>query len=636
MALSETFQTAINNAKDVKKHVLDQQTAAITRAQNSQTHAQDRIAQIASLAAFLPTNDEMPKAPDRRFDLAYKLSSGHADDAIVSQVVSTVNSVATDLSQEFRLDKVTPAKAVSIREFSPSVSRLNIPDVPEPNALPGFPDAPDVNPVNLPDRPALNRPNMPDLVEIRIPEFAFDPLQPFTEASPEWAGSSVSTVLQWAETPYQPVLMDEEIAVIRRMWAGGTGLPAAVEQALWERAASREDTAISRDISAAATEFSGRGFTMPPGMLVNRIDAIRTEGALRKQGLGRDILVKITDTHIENLRFACTQALAAEQVMVGIWGQMAQRQFDAAKVQLDGELALLNANIAIYNAQQSAWRNAMELRRMDLEERAQDLQRMKLILDGEIAKGTINEQRVRVFSEMYKALQADVDIYRAEMEGAKVESDVQRLGIERFKAEVEAVGEAVKADKLRYDAYASRIQGEAAKAQMLQAQGAAYSAYVSGQVANAEIAIKNQQAEIATAELSLRAYTAAMEAKKAVISGALGIASARISSMQAETEKMAAEARIVTAGAELELKMHEGNIRTDIALYETEIRKYLAAQEHTLRIAGHQLEAAKAVAQAQSTLAAGAMAGISLSSSVSGGGAVSASAADNMNTSVKL
>ncbi|HEY9247699.1 MAG TPA: hypothetical protein VIO38_01130, partial [Rariglobus sp.] len=301
MALSSTFQTAIDNANAIKDHVLDKQTDAIERAQDSQTLAQDRITQIASMAALLPTNDVMPKAPDRKFNLKYEFSGRHTNDPIVDQVVSTVNNVATDLSQVFTPNGITPANAVSIREFSPSVSRIDIPGAPEPGALPGFPDVPDVSPINLPDRPVLNRPNMPDLVDIRIPEFAFESLQPFTEASPEWVGSSVSTVLQWTETPYQPVLMDEEAAVIRRMWVGGTGLPPAVEQALWERAASREDTALSRDISAAATEFAGRGFTMPPGMLVNRIDAIRTEGALRKQGLGRDILVKITDTHIENL-----------------------------------------------------------------------------------------------------------------------------------------------------------------------------------------------------------------------------------------------------------------------------------------------------------------------------------------------
>lgn len=636
MSLSTTFSTAINNANQIKDHVLINQNQAIIQAQRSHATALGQIQQIASLATALPMNDKPPTPPKFDVTLEYEFSSALEDDTVVSAAAETIQAVADQLKEKYKPAEINPNQPTSIAPFRPTVQSLAIPDAPDAQPLPSLPVAPVVRGVDLPQRPALNKPLMPDLVDLRLPTFTFTPLPPFNDQSPEWEGSSVSAVLQWQERAYAPVLFDEEVEVIRRMWAGGTGLPPAVEQAMWERAASREDATAARDVSAAYIEFSGRGFSLPTGVLADRIDTIRSDAALRKQGLARDIAVKVADTHIENLRFACTQALAAENVMVGLWGQMAQRQFDAAKAQLDGELALLNANIAIYNAKQAARGVDAKVRQLALEERAQDLQRMRLELDGEIAKGTINEQRVRVFSELYKALQADVDLFKAEMDGARVESDVQRNEIERYKAEVQAIGELVTMDKNRYDAYASRVQGEAAKAQLLQAQGAAYSAYVSGQVANAEIAIKNQQADIAVAELGLRAYTAEIESKKAVISGSLGVANGRVSLLQAQTEKLAAEARIKTTGAELELKALEATMRTETSLYEVEMRKYLASQEHTLRISGYQLEAAKAVAQAQSTLAAGAMAGISISSSVNGGSSVNASAGDNVTTSVSL
>lgn len=636
MSLSTTFNTAVNNANQIKDHVLSNQTTAINRAQSSHDTALTNIQQIAALASFLPLNDKAPQPPKFKVDLEYGLDVTHGEDAVVAAAAAAVQSAADQLKEKYKPSQIAPNQPTSIETFRPAVQSLAIPDAPDAQPLPSLPVAPVAQEVALPVRPVLNKPLMPDLVDLRLPTFTFTPLPPFNDQSPEWEGSSVSAVLQWQEHTYTPILFDEEVEVIRRMWAGGTGLPPAVEQAMWERAASREDASAARDVSAAYIDFSARGFGLPTGALVDRIDTIRSDAALRKQGLARDIAIKVADTHIENLRFACTQALAAENVMIGLWNQMAQRQFDAAKVQLDSELSLLNAHIAVYNARQAARGVDAGVRRLALEERAQDLQRMRLELDGEIAKGTINEQRVRVFSELYKALQADVDLFKAEMEGARVESDVQRNEIERYKAEVQAIGELVTMDKNRYDAYASRVQGETAKAQLLQAQGAAYSAYVSGQVANAEIAIKNQQADIAVADLGLRAYMSEIESKKAVISGSLGVANARISAMQSQTEKLAAEARIKTTGAELELKALEAAMRTETSLYEVEMRKYLASQEHTLRIAGYQLEAAKAVAQAQSTLAAGAMAGISLSTSASGGSTVNANANDIVNTSVKL
>ena len=86
----------------------------------------------------------------------------------------------------------------------------------------------------------------------------------------------------------------------------------------------------------------------------------------------------------------------------GIGGaQMAQRGFEAAKVQLESELALLNAQVAIFNARQSAYQTAANVHKIALEERALELEKFKAELEAEIAKGQINEQRVKVFLGLY-------------------------------------------------------------------------------------------------------------------------------------------------------------------------------------------------------------------------------------------
>jgi hypothetical protein len=65
-------------------------------------------------------------------------------------------------------------------------------------------------------------------------------------------------------------------------------------------------------------------------------------------------------------------------------------------------------------------------------------------------------------------------------------------------------------------------------------------------------------------------------------------------------------------------------VRTNLAIYETEVRRYIAEMEQMIRTASLQLEAIKSAGQTASTLAAGAMAGISIGASISGNGAVSA------------
>ena len=604
------FENAPILVREIKDHVTGHQNELIARADATRDTAANVIRSIAeSLKAISP--DDAPAPPAPVFPRARGGSINLSD--LGGDSFGKISPVARG---RFTAHGVAPISKEDIKDFDPVFDNLTIPDAPTPRADPVFPDAPVFGEIALPVKPAGQRPNLPDLVELVIPNFAFTPLPPFDEASPEFEGSSVSAVLQWSEVPYQQTILEEEMAVVRRMWAGGTGLPPEVERALWERAASREDVAVSRDISAAATEFSGRGFTLPPGMLVNRIDAIRTEGQLKKQTLGRDVMIKVADTHIENLRFACQQAIASENVLIGLWSQMAQRGFEAAKAQLESELALLNAQVAIFNARQSAYQTAANVHKIALEERALELEKFKAELEAEVAKGQINEQRIKVFLGLYDGLKADAELYKAEMQGAQLESELQRNEVEKFKAGVQAAGELIQADKLRYDAYESRVKGETAKAQLLESQGRAYSAYVSGKVARSEIDVKNQQAELQVLDLQLRAFLGNLERDKVQLQAETAAIQATAEAHRTNTQRYTAEMGAKTALAELDMKALDSETRNMIALYDVEIRKYSNAREQLIRVASLQSDGLKAIGQMHSTLAAGAMAGISLGATI--------------------
>ena len=359
-------------------------------------------------------------------------------------------------------------------------------------------------------------------------------------------------------------------------------------------------------------------------MLVNRIDTIRTEGQIRKLGLGREVMVKIADTQIENLRFACTQAIAAEQVLVSIWTAIAGRAFDAAKIQLDSQLALLNAHIAIFNARQSAYATEATVHRAKLEGALAALQVMKMELEAELARGTLNEQKVRIFAEMNRALLTDVELFKARMQGAQLESDLQKNQVELFKIEVQAHAELLATDKIRFDGYESRVKGEVAKAGMLGAQAQAYSAYVSGRAAAADVKIKNQQSEVAIEEMKLKQFIAMVEKDKATMAAQVAGIQASVEGYKAGTARFVANTGVEIASATLQVQQSESMTRSSIALYQVEMQRSIADMEQMIRVAGIQLEALKGAAQMSATMAAGAMAGINISSSVSGGGSISA------------
>lgn len=626
-AMTGIFKEAVDRSRELQKWVMDRQTDAIDQANKMREAALQGIDEMSDFTPSLSTGLTPPTPPEltARIDADFDLPE-------LSQ--SSFGQVTPINRGDFGVSGIGPVDQIEIEAFVPGFETIQVPDAPELRDFGPVPGKPTLDAIVLPSKPELEKPLMPSMVNITIPEFIFPVMPVFNAQAPEWIDTPISTVLQWSETPYEVEILDEVLAKLRLMWEGGTGLPPAVEQALWERAASREDMAIARDVSAAAIEFSSRGFSLPPGVLVNRLDAIRADGALRKQALGRDILIKVADTQIENLRFACTQAMAAEQVLESIWAAAAQREFEAAKIQLDSQLALLNSRIAIFNAKQSAYATEATVFRAKLEAALATIQVFRAQVDAEIAKGQVNEQRVRVYSEQIKALLADLEIYKTEMSGAELQSTIQRNQIEAYKVEVQAYAEVLQADKVRFDVYESQVKGETAKAGLIESRARAYSAYVSGQSARAEIGIKNQQAEIAMSDQRLRAHIANLDKDKTLIQAQSAAIAASAEAHRANTTRFVAVAGAESSKIELQVKVAEAGMRNSLALYEVEIKRYISDMEQMIRAASLQLEALKAAGQATATMAAGAMAGTSIGASVSASAGISASGSEN--TSIAL
>lgn len=514
---------------------------------------------------------------------------------------------------------------VDIAPFVPSISGLTIPEAPVSMAPGAPPTAPTQSAITLPSAPVLEKPQFPSLEPINIPVFDFPVLPDFNATAPEFEGSPINTVLQWSEPEYQTEVMDEVIAVLRDVWAGGNGIPPAVENAMWERAAGREDLDASRQISAAMTDFSARGFTEPAGMLVARIDAIREESQIKKNALNRERTIRMAEIHVENVRWATEQGVAAENVLYAIWNNTAQRIFESAKIQLDSQLSFFNAQVAVFNAKQSAYATSAQVYKTQLDAQLSRIEVFKAELEGELARGTLNEQRVKIYGEQIRALLTDVEVYKARMEGAKVQADVNRNVLEGFKAEIQAYAAQVDADKTRFEAYDSRVKGELGKAQILDAEARSYAAYVSGQSTVADVGIKKMQADISRNELLVRQYTARLEAARTTVQAQQATIESAARAYTADTQRYTAEASAEEARYRVELAAKESEIRATLGIYEIEIRKYLADMDMLIKQAGIQLEALKAAGQVGSTLAAGAMAGINIGASLQGSGSVGAS-----------
>lgn len=615
---TDPFVQAAETVNDVEDIVRDRLSEAQSWAESSRQSAQGALDELAAFAPNLAFTGTTPTAPTLSANIGGEFNLPNLD----AEVFGAISDAVTPAPS---LPDIPDIPDIDVTPYVPSITGLSIPDAPVFTAPADAPERPVTGDVDIPVAPVLDKPAFPSLDSITIPTFEFPTLPTFDATAPEFEGTPVAAILQWSPGEYLNEIIDEAADKIRTMWAGGSGLPPAVEQAMWERAAAREDLAIARDIAAATVEFSSRGFTMPQGALVARIDAIREEGQIKKLGLNREITIKVAEWQIENLRFAVTQALAAEQTYFNIWNNIAQREFEAAKIQLDSQLALYNAQVALFNARMTAYNTEATIFEVRLKGELSRIEVFKAQLEGELARGTLNEQRVRIYSEQIKALLTDIEIYKAQMQGAGVQADVIKTQIDGYRADVQAYAERINADKVRFEAYEAQVKGELGKANILESESRAYASYVQGRATVSEAQIKNVQTKLEKNRLLIQQYQAQLEADKTRMQAQIAVVDANAKAYTANTQRYVAATGVEEARYKLELGAKEAEMRSAIALYEVEVRKYIADMEQLIRKAQLQLEAITAAGQAASTMAAGAMAGVSVGASLSGSGSVGAS-----------
>lgn len=156
--------------------------------------------------------------------------------------------------------------------------------------------------------------------------------------------------------PDYGVHIDDLQARVTAMLNGESGLPRAIEDAIWERGRSR----IGKDYLAltqtVASEMSSRGFSVPNGVMVARLDEAKFAGHSATAGFSRDVAIRQAEIAIENLRFAMTMAAnhrkdainAAIQFVGSIMTTILDKGIEKAKLIVDAKTALWDASNRYY------------------------------------------------------------------------------------------------------------------------------------------------------------------------------------------------------------------------------------------------------------------------------------------------
>lgn len=511
-------------------------------------------------------------------------------------------------------------------DFNPTTSLPNIPDPPAPIDTSGAPSRPAIADVTLPPDPDFSMPVAPGLADITIPpvptitipDIDIDQVPVFDTPVPDLA-------FTWEEQDYTPQVLAELTATIKAMLAGDFAMPQVVQDALFAAAIDREDRIAQKAEADAFDAWAGRGFDMPPGMLVEQVNAARERAELAANSLSRDVFTKAAQWQIENLRTAVAQGIALESMWSGHWNQVAQRAFDAARVLVEVAKDQFNLHASAFNlaiANITAKRDVFEAR---LRGELAKLDVMRAELEAAQLTGTINEQRVRVYTSQLEGVRVIAAVFSERLNAAKIRADNERSKIDLYKTDVEAWAERLRADKTRFDAYESRVRGESAKVGAYEAEARAYAATVAAAADRNAARNRVVEAKLQAIEVATRKFLGLLQGNLGVVTSRRDAISARAQAFGADTERWGQQLRYAAQGEEIRIRAQEATMRNNLAYFDTISRQFDSRMQRLLQAGVALKDAIAQAGQMSAQMAAGAMSAIHASANISGSGSESSS-----------
>ena len=608
--IAEYFDTPMSMAKDSFDDLKEKADSAFEA-------AQDAISELSSFQTDFEF--EVAQAPDMYSSPVF-VSPGTVADPSTPTIPAMVLPTAPTFTED------TALVAGTAPEWDKPVGTITMPAAPGAIDRSGKPVRPAIVwDVTLPDDPALAMPILESMLPVTIPTFDFPTIPTFEEGAPTFTGTAPQLMADWSEPAYAPEIMPKATPVMLE-FLKGKGLPPEVEQALFERGAEREDVTARQLKREAFNTWAARGFSMPPGMLVEQVNQAVEKAMLAKNTLSRDVLIKNWELMIENAKFGIQQALAAEQFLYTVYNNAIMRDFEMAKLRLDIEMRLYEAAIHLYNARMTAYQIQASVYKTKIEAEMMKVDVYKTELEGQRIIGELNMQKVQIFEAQVRSLLSKVEIYKAQMDGARVKAELIRSQLDAYKTDIEAYATDLNAQKVSVDVYKAQVEGEMAKVQLYEASARAFAAEVQAYSAGEDVKIKRIESKTQAYVAKVQAYSAQVQAARDKVLADVSIVKTQIDAFLGKVERNKAESTVLIANAQAFTAYNENKLRSNIALYEAQIKAIAAKMESQIHIASLQERAMEATAHAASAVATGALSAMHVQSGYSANATLGAQA----------
>ena len=508
---------------------------------------------------------------------------------------------------------------ISIGEFTEVAPTLSLPAAPTVS-YGTAPTVPGVAAISVPAAPMVDMPSAPTLLTLNaVPFSGLDLREGWLDGLEDRPVLDIvqPTPYSYARGPqYASELLDKLKALLSSRANGGTGLPAAVEQAIWDRSRSREAAVWRNGEAEVMRNSEALGYALPPGVVAAQLREAQFTSASKLSDLSRDITIKQADLEQQNLRETITAGMQLEGALIDYSVKLERLTFESAKVYADNAIQVHNAALERFKALLAGYASYASVYKTIIESQLAKVEVYKAQLAAEQTKATINQALVSQYKAMVEAGMAQVEIYRAQVGAAQTLIQLEQAKIGAAGEQIRAFVATINAETAKVEAYKAQVQAEQTKMQTYKIKADVFSTRTQAEAERARAFVSRFQALQAAKTSEWQGWAARVQAEGARID-ALGRQSSAL------LEAFRAENGAIQAEAELELKKWDSNMKQ----YEAGIRvsQEAAKMNNDAMIATNnaRLDAAKAGTQVFAQLTSSAYGMIHTSAGISGSASMS-------------
>lgn len=482
------------------------------------------------------------------------------------------------------------------------------------------PTVPGVGVVAIPSAPMLEMPSKPTMLDIvSVPFSGVDLKEDWLDKLGDVPALTLAEPTPYtyvAGAEYASALLSSLKGTLNARMAGGTGLSAAVEDAIWSRAKSREvqvALASEREVSRSS---EAQGFLLPTGVMAAQLREAQKSYYDKISGLSRDVAIKQAEMEQDNLKHTIDAGMKLEGILIDYSYKLEQLSFDASKMYAENAIQVYNAKLSHFNALLKGYEIYASTYKSIIEGQMAKVEVYKAQLQGEQTKADINRSLTEQYKAGIEAGMAQVKIYEAQIGAAKALVQIEEAKIGAAAEQIKAYIAQVNAETSKVEAYKAQVQGEVAKLGVYQTKASVYAA-VEGVKAEHSRALIARYSAIASAKASeWDGYKAQVMAESARIEALGRQSTALLEGYRAETSAVQAQAELQTTAWQSHMKQYEAS--ANITLQSAKINNDAAIQTNNAR-----LDAAKAGTQVYAQLASSAYGMIHASAGITSGGTTS-------------